>query len=146
MAKSITNKEPKLLTRVVKGLGHWLGPETPTGKAFVAAEKGMSKAFDRLGRNDSYLNFAGGALNRALRLRAAYVESQENWLNVLRMPSLTEFDELREEVRDIHNQIEALSSQLEVVLETLEKSRPQTQGTEASKPSANGTVPTDHLS
>ena len=66
MAKSTTNGKPKLLTRLVKGVGHWLGPETPTGKAFVGLEKGLTKTFDRLGRSDRYLNFVGRTLNRGL--------------------------------------------------------------------------------
>jgi hypothetical protein len=145
-AVATTNKQPKLLTRVVKSLGHWLGPETPTGKAFVAAEKGMTKAFDKLGRSERYLNLAGGALNRALRARAAYVEAQENWLHVLRLPTATEMDDLREEVRDVRNQIEALSSQLEVVIESLEKTRREAQGAEAPRTNGSGSGATDRPS
>ncbi|MDI1430879.1 hypothetical protein [Polyangium sorediatum] len=142
----MAKKEPKLLTRVVKGLGHWLGPETPTGKAFVAAEKGMTKAFDRLGGSERYLNLAGGVLNRALRARAAYVEAQENWLHLFRLPTSTEMDDLREEVRDVRNQIEALSYQLEAVIEALEKSRALAQGGEAPRPPAPGNTATDRPS
>ncbi|MDI1450522.1 hypothetical protein [Polyangium sp. 6x1] len=141
-----TKKEPKLLTRVVKGLGHWLGPETPTGKAFVAAEKGMTKAFDRLGRNERYLDLVGGTLNRALRARKAYVEAQENWLHLLRLPTSTEMDDLREEVRDVRNQIEALSSQLELVIDALEKNRALAQGGEAPRTNATGSAATDRPS
>ncbi|MDI1481995.1 hypothetical protein [Polyangium sp. y55x31] len=152
MAKETTNggsgaqperrKQPKLLTRVVKGLGHWLGPETPTGKAFVAAEKGMTKAFDKLGSNERYLNLVGGVLNRALRTRKAYVEAQENWLHLLRLPTSTEMDDLREEVRDVKNQIEALSSQLELVVEALEKGRREGQGVEVGRTNTNGSATT----
>ncbi|MDC3953676.1 hypothetical protein [Polyangium jinanense] len=146
MAKQPTNKQPKLLTRVVKGLGHWLGPETPTGKAFVAAEKGMTKAFDKLGRSERYLDLVGGALNRALRVRKAYVEAQENWLHLLRLPTSTEMDDLREEVRDVKNQIEALSSQLELVVDAFEKSRRDAEGVEVVRTNANGSASTDRPS
>ncbi|MDI3289465.1 hypothetical protein [Polyangium sp. 15x6] len=146
MAKGTSNKQPKLLTRVVKGLGHWLGPETPTGKVFVAAEKSMTKAFDKLGSSDRYLDLVGGALNRALRVRKAYVEAQENWLHLLRLPTSTEMDDLREEVRDAKNQIEALSSQLELVVDALEKSRREAQGVEAVRTNANGSASTERPS
>ncbi|MRG92765.1 hypothetical protein [Polyangium spumosum] len=148
MANETTSskKQPKLLTRVVKGLGHWLGPETPTGKAFVAAEKGMTRAFDRLGRSERFLNLAGGALNRALRARAAYVEAQENWLHLFRLPTSTEMDDLREEVKDVRYQLEAVSSQLEVVIEALEKSRREPQGSEAARPNVNGSAAADRPS
>jgi hypothetical protein len=115
-----SNGRPKLLTRVVKGVGRWLGPDTRTGKVFVAVEKGATKAFDRLGRSDLYLDIVGRALNRGLRARAMYVSYQEDMLHAMRLPSVTEMDELREQVRGIHDQMEAMSSQLEVVLEALE--------------------------
>jgi len=146
VAKDTTKKQPKLLTRVVKGLGHWLGPETPTGKAFVAAEKGMTKAFDRLGRSERFLDLVGGGLNRALRARAAYVEAQENWLHLFRLPTSTEMDDLREEVKDARNQIEALSSQLELVIDALEKNRREAQGAEAPRPNVNGSAAADRPS
>jgi len=138
VGKSTTNGKPKLLTRVVKGVGHYLGPDTPTGKAFVAFEKGMTTAFDRLGRSDLYLNMVGGTLNRALRARAAYVAYQEEWLRAMRLPSSTEMDELRAEVRELHDQLEAVTSQLEVVIDSLEGHRhPHAQAPDATQP--NGT-------
>jgi hypothetical protein len=121
VAKS--NGRPKLLTRVVKGIGHWLGPETPTGKVFVAVEKGATKAFDRVGRSDLYLNLVGRMLNSGLRARAMYVSWQEDMLHAMRLPTATEMDDLREQMREMHDQMEAVSSQLEVVLEALEGQR-----------------------
>jgi hypothetical protein len=139
VAKSTTNGKPKLLTRLVKGVGHWLGPETPTGKAFVGLEKGLTKTFDRLGRSDRYLNFVGRTLNRGLRARAAYVAYQEEMLHAMRLPSINEIDELRAEVREIHDQMEAISCQLEIVLEALEGQRQHQHKPEAQK-SANGST------
>jgi len=55
-------------------------------------------------------------------------------------------DDLREEVRDARNQIEALSSQLELVIDALEKGRPQAQGTEAPRANVNGSAATERPS
>ena len=139
---SQSNRKPKLLTRVVKGIGHYLGPETPTGKAFVALEKGLSKGFDRLGKSELFLDTVGGGLNRSLRARKLYVDYQENMLHAWRLPTVTEMDELRADVRDLRDQLEAVSSQLELVLEALEAQRKQPPAPEvaAQKPTKNGTA------
>lgn len=124
MAKPSTQEKPKkLLTRVVKGIGYYLGPETQTGKVFVAVEKGMTRVVDRLGQSDGFLDLVGRALSQGLRARAMWVARQEDLLHQLRLPTSTEMDELRAEVREMHDQMEAVSSQLEVVLETLEGRR-----------------------
>jgi len=127
VANSTTNGRPKLFTRVVKGIGHWLGPETPTGKAFVYLEKGMSKTADKVGRSERFLDFAGGMLNRGLRTRAMWVAYQEQWLRAMRLPTWSELNQVRDELRLMRDQMEALNSQLEVAVEALEAQRPKKQ-------------------
>jgi len=105
--------KPKLLTRVVKGIGYYLGPETQTGKAFVYVEKGMTKAFDRLGKSDLFLDMVGRGLNRSLRARKMYVQNQEDLLHAFRLPTVSDVDDLRADVRALNDQLEAVSSQLE---------------------------------
>ncbi len=117
MAESTTKTKPtKMLTRLVKGFGHMLGSETKTGRAFVAAEKKVTKVMDRLGQSETYLDAVGGMLSQNLRRRAMFVASQENLLRALRLSTSGEMDDLRAEVREVRDQLEALSSQLEVVL------------------------------
>jgi hypothetical protein len=135
------NGNPTLLTRVVKGLGYVLGPETPTGKAFTFVEKAGTKLFDRLGKNEFYLDLVGRTLNRSLRAQKLYVKNQETMLRRLRLPTTTEVDELREQVRELSDQMEAIGSQLEVVLDSLEGRRQQKQRPEAKNASnANGSA------
>jgi Poly(R)-hydroxyalkanoic acid synthase subunit (PHA_synth_III_E) len=121
--KPSTNGPPKLLTRAVKGLGHLLGPETPTGKAFVYLERGITQIADRVGRSERFLDFSGKMLNQGLRTRAAWVAYQEQWLRAMRLPTWSEMHEVRDELREVRDQMEALSSQLEVVLESIEEQR-----------------------
>jgi len=60
---------------------------------------------------------------RALRARAAYIKTQEEWLRTLRLPSASEMDDLRAEVRSLSDQLEAVTSQIEIVLDSLEGNR-----------------------
>lgn len=135
MAESTTNpKKRKLLTRMVKGVGHLLGPETKSGKVFLEAEKKLTKVMDRLGQSEAYLDTVGAVLSQNLRTRALYVAYQENMLRLLRMPTSGEVDDLRAEVRQVRDQVEALSWQLEVVLDALKaKQDTQPQSAEAKR-------------
>lgn len=141
VANSTSNGRPKLLTRVVKGVGHWLGPQTPTGKAFVYLEKGMSKAADKVGRSERFLDFAGKMLNQGLRTRAMMVSYQEQWLRAMRLPTWSEMNEVRDELRQVRDQMEALNSQLEVTVEALEAQRSKKQPkAERAEAKANGSA------
>ncbi|UQA62202.1 hypothetical protein [Polyangium aurulentum] len=120
---SSTKGPPKLLTRAVKGLGHLLGPETPTGKAFVYLEKGITRFADKVGRSERFLDFSGKMLNQGLRTRATWVSYQEQWLRAMRLPTWSEMHEVRDELRQVRDQMEALGNQLEVVLDSIEEQR-----------------------
>jgi hypothetical protein len=121
--KPSTNDPPKLLTRAVKGLGHLLGPQTPTGKAFVYLEKGLTQVADKVGRSERFLDFTGKMLSQGLRTRAMWVSYQEQWLRAMRLPTWSELHEVRDELRDVRDQLEALGSQMEVVLDALEEQK-----------------------
>lgn len=113
--------KPKLLSRAVKAVGRLLGPSTRPGRAFVFVEKNMTRAFDRLGQNATYLDVVGRAMNQGFRTHARANSMQEGMLHAMRLPTTSEVDALRRDVRSLHDQMEALSTQLEVVLESLEK-------------------------
>lgn len=116
-----SNAKPKLLTRAVKTVGRLLGPTTKTGQVFGFVEKNMTRVFDRLGQSDTYLDLVGRAMSQNFRSQAQVKSLQENVLHAMRLPTATEVEALRRDVRSLHDQMEALSTQLEVVLESLEK-------------------------
>ena len=121
MGESNTNAKPKLLTRAVKTVGHLLGPTTKTGKVFGIVEKNLTRVIDRVGQSETYLDTIGRALSKDFQSRVRANSRKENLLHALHLPTSTEVANLRRDVRTLHDQMEALTTQLEVVLESLEK-------------------------
>ncbi len=121
MGESNSSAKPKLLTRAVKTVGMLLGPSTPTGRAFGVVEKNLTQIIDRVGQSDPYLDLVGRRLSKKFQSRVRRNSFQENILHALRLPTSTEVAKLRHDVRSLHDQMEALSTQLEVVLDSLEK-------------------------
>jgi hypothetical protein len=121
VADSQSRDEPKLLTRAVKSVGRLLGPTTKTGKAFGVVEKNLTQAIDRLGQSETYLDLVGKTLSKRFQSRVKNNTMRENVLHALRLPTSSEVAKLRRDVRSLHDQMEALTAQLEVVLESLEK-------------------------
>lgn len=121
MGDSNSSIKPKLLTRAVKTVGILLGPSTPTGRAFGVVEKNLTLIIDKIGQSDPYLDHVGRRLSKKFQSRVRRNSFQENVLHALRLPTSTEVAKLRHDVRSLHDQMEALTTQLEVVLETLEK-------------------------
>jgi hypothetical protein len=116
-----TDENPKLLTRAVKTIGRLLGPTTTTGKAFGFVEKNLTRVIEKVGQNETYLDMAGRAMSRNFQSRAKANSMQENLLHAMRLPTSSEVASLRRDVRSLHDQLEALTTQLEVVLESVEK-------------------------
>ncbi|HRI65187.1 MAG TPA: hypothetical protein PK156_13150 [Polyangium sp.] len=121
MGDSNTGAKPKLLTRAVKRVGHLLGPSTASGRAFGVVEKNLTKVIDKIGQSDMFLDMVGRRMSKSFQSRARTNSMQENVLRALRLPTSTEVANLRRDVRSLHDQMEALTTQLEVVLETLDK-------------------------
>ncbi|HMY16202.1 MAG TPA: hypothetical protein PKA58_07715 [Polyangium sp.] len=121
MGDSNSSVKPKLLTRAVKTVGILLGPSTPTGRAFGVVEKNLTLIIDKIGQSDPYLDHVGRRLSKKFQSRVRRNSLQENVLHALRLPTSTEVAKLRHDVRSLHDQMEALTTQLEVVLESLEK-------------------------
>ena len=121
MGDSNSSVKPKLLTRAVKTVGILLGPSTPTGRAFGVVEKNLTLIIDKIGQSDPNLDHVGRRLSKKFQSRVRRNSLQENVLHALRLPTSTEVAKLRHDVRSLHDQMEALTTQLEVVLESLEK-------------------------
>jgi hypothetical protein len=116
-----TDVKPQLLTRAVKTVGRLLGPTTTTGKAFGFVEKSLTRVIDRVGQSETYLDMAGRALSKRFQSRVRKNSLHENVIHALRLPTFTDVANLRRDVRSLHDQMEALTTQLEVVLESIEK-------------------------
>lgn len=121
MGDSNTDAKPKLLTQAVKTVGRLLGPTTTSGRAFGVVEKNLTKVIDRIGQSDMYLDLVGRRMSKKFQSQVRKNSMQENLLRALRLPSSTEVANLRRDVRGLHDQMEALTTQLEVVLESLDK-------------------------
>jgi len=110
--------------RLARGL-LWLGrvtsPETESGKRFTQAEKRLTELFARLAENPRWLRVTGELLRQASLLRIRRHSAIESILRALRLPPVSEVDGLREQLRRMNDQVEALSSQLELVVELLEQ-------------------------
>lgn len=133
MADSQSRDKPKLLTRAVKSVGRLLGPTTKTGQVFGVVEKNLTQAIDRLGQSDMYLDFVGRSLSKRFQSRVKTNTARENLLHALRLPTSSEVANLRRDVRSLHDQMEALTTQLEVVLESMEKKQSGAEATGKEK-------------
>jgi len=112
---------PILLTRVLRLLGHLTSPETLTGKVFTRCEQTMTGAMAKLATSDRYLRVAGKGLEMSFRMRKNMIDIAEEMLHMARIPAVSEVNELRNQVRVMHDQMEATQSQLEIALDLLER-------------------------
>lgn len=134
MGDTDPNTKPKLLTRAVKSVGRLLGPTTSTGKAFGVFEKKLTSVIDRVGQSETYLDVVGRALSKSFQSRVRSNSMKENVLHALRLPTSTEVANLRRDVRTLHDQMEALTTQLEVVIEAIEKKPSNAEALKEEKP------------
>ncbi|HLM71327.1 MAG TPA: hypothetical protein VK459_01490 [Polyangiaceae bacterium] len=124
-----TNKRKKsLITRGLKAIGHLTDPKTRPGKAFVWWEKKVTKAAEKLAQNDLYLNFAGRMMERSFRTHKESVRALEEFWHLFRLPTSTDVVDLREQVHHLNDQVEAMSAQMELLLEELEAMKGQSKG------------------
>ena len=134
MGYSKADDKPKLLTRAVKTVGRLLGPTTKSGRVFGFVEKNVTRVIDGLGQNETYLDIVGRAMSQNFRSRARANSIQENVLHAMQLPTASEVATLRRDVRSLHDQMEALTTQLEVVLESLEKKQSKSADTKEETP------------
>jgi hypothetical protein len=124
MNDSATRAPRGLLTRTLKSIGHLTHPETRSGKVFTRAERGLSRAIERVTGSTPYLAVSGALLRRGALLRSRRTALLEKALHTLRLPTTSEVEAMRDQVRRLGDQMEALGSQLERVSRRLEKPEP----------------------
>ncbi|MCP3165186.1 hypothetical protein [Myxococcus qinghaiensis] len=110
-----------LLARGLKLLGHLTHPETRTGKVFTRAEQGLTRFLTRVSESPTYLRASGTVLRQGLNARIRRNSLVENALHTLRLPTTSEVENLRDQLRRVNDQVEALGSQLEVVVDLLHR-------------------------
>ncbi|MCP3059151.1 hypothetical protein LXT21_10245 [Myxococcus sp. K38C18041901] len=110
-----------LLARSLKLLGHLTHPETRTGKVFTRAEQGLTRALSRVAESPTYLRASGTVMRQGLNARIRRNGFVEGALRTLRLPTTSEVENLRDQLRRVNDQVEALGSQLEVVVDLLHK-------------------------
>lgn len=110
-----------LLARGLKLIGRLTSPETRSGRVFTQAERRLTKVSARLSESPTWLRLSGGLMRQGFNLRIRRQALQERALLALRLPAASEVEGLREQLRHLNNQVEALGSQIELVVELLER-------------------------
>jgi len=105
---------------VLKALGSLANPETKQGKAFKTAESKATRVFTRLAANNFYLNFAGRSMELAFLMRSQFNLNTEMWLKLWRLPTTSDIDDLREQIYGLNGTVDAMSHQLEYLLDHLQ--------------------------
>jgi hypothetical protein len=116
-----TPRPKGLLTRGLKLVGRLTSPETRSGQIFAKAEAGLTKVSSRLNESPTWLRLSGGLMRQRFNLRIRRQALQEKALQALRMPAASDVEAMRDQVRRLNHQVEALGSQLELVVELLER-------------------------
>ncbi|HVG63767.1 MAG TPA: hypothetical protein VNA24_34705 [Hyalangium sp.] len=135
---STSPSRPKgLLARGLKLVGRLTSPETRTGKVFSKAERGLTKVSAKLNESPTWLRISGGLMRSGLNLRIRRQALQEKALQALRLPAVSDVESMRDQVRRLNQQVEALGSQLELVVELLERQErsSKTVGSRSESPS-----------
>ena len=121
MTAPASRPAPGLLARALKKVGQLTSPETRSGKVFIKAERGLTKVAAHLAESPTFLRVSGGLMRRGFTLQIRRTSLMENALHTLRVPTASEVDSLRDQLRRMGDQVEALGSQLEHVVELLER-------------------------
>jgi len=143
-----TNSPPAskgLLARGLKLVGRLTSPETRTGRVFTRAERGLTKVSARLSESPTWLRLSGGLMRRGFNLRIRRQTLQERALLALRLPPASEVEALRDQVRQLNNKMEALGSQIELMVDLLERQeRPEKAERRPQEAPAPEPVPRRH--
>ncbi|MFL5346062.1 MAG: hypothetical protein ACJ8AT_14835 [Hyalangium sp.] len=120
---SSSSRPPKkgLLNRGLKLVGRLTSPETRSGKVFAKAESGLTQVSSKLSESPTWLRLSGGVMRGRFNLRIRRRALQERVLQALRMPASSDVESMRDQVRRLSQQVEALGSQLEMAVELLER-------------------------
>jgi hypothetical protein len=121
MSAPDSRPSPGLLARALKTVGRLTSPETRSGQVFSKAERGLTRVASRLAESPTFLRVSGGLMRRGFTLQIRRTSLLESTLHSLRVPTSSEVDALRDQLRRMGHQVEALGSQLEHVVELLER-------------------------
>ncbi len=127
MSTNPTPPSKGLLNRGLKLVGRLTSPETRTGRVFSKAERGLTKVSARLSESPTWLRISGGLMRRGFNLRIRRQALQERALLALRLPAASEVSAMREQLRQLNSQVEALGSQIELVVDLLERQERHTR-------------------
>jgi hypothetical protein len=123
MAQTAAQPGLNPVAMLLKTVGRLTAPDTLSGRAFKRWEGLMTGAAGRLATNDLYLNQVGKQMSRSFRMRARTNRLVERYLHTLQLPTARDIDDLRDQVRRMHDQLEALGFQFEAMMSTLEAQR-----------------------
>ncbi len=118
-----------MLARALKTVGRLTSSETRSGKVFAKAEQGLTQVAARLAESPTFLRLSGGLMRRGFSLQIRRTSVMEKTLHSLRVPTASEVEVLRDQLRRMGDQVEALGSQLEHVVELLERQEQQSAPT-----------------
>ncbi|NOK01686.1 MULTISPECIES: hypothetical protein [Myxococcus] len=110
-----------LLARGLKLLGHLTHPDTRTGKVFTRAEEGLTRAAAKVTESPAYLRVSGSLMRQSFNARIRRNGLVEGALRTLRLPTTSEVENLRDQLRRMNDQVEALGTQLELVVDLLHR-------------------------
>ncbi|QQR44052.1 hypothetical protein JKA73_34505 [Myxococcus xanthus] len=110
-----------LLARGLKLLGHLTHPDTRTGKVFTRAEEGLTRAAAKVTESPAYLRVSGSLMRQGFNARIRRNGLVEGALRTLRLPTTSEVENLRDQLRRMNDQVEALGTQLELVVDLLHR-------------------------
>lgn len=108
-------------------LGTLGNPETRQGKLFKNTESKATKLFGKLASNSFYLNLAGRSMELMFLTRSQFNTNMEMLLRVWRMPTTSDVDDLREQLFELHGEVEAIGAQLEYLVDQLQHLAPRGQ-------------------
>jgi hypothetical protein len=125
-SSSDSRQGPPPLNRLARGLkllGRLTSPETPTGERFVKLEKRLTALSEKLALDPRWLRVTGELLRQVALLRMRRHGAIESLLRALRIPTASEVATVHEQLHQMSDQVEALSTQIELVVELLEQQR-----------------------
>ncbi|NMO19140.1 poly(R)-hydroxyalkanoic acid synthase subunit PhaE [Pyxidicoccus fallax] len=125
----------RLLARGLKLLGELTHPQTRTGKVFTRAEQGLSKVVARVIESPTYLRVSGKLMRQGFNVRIRRRGLVERTLRTLRMPTPSEVKDLKDQLRRMNDQVQALGVQLETVAEMVHPQEAAASPSDSTAPS-----------
>jgi hypothetical protein len=110
-----------LTARILRLVGYLTDPKSGPGKWWMRFEKRSTGVMDRLARSPRYLRFAGKGLQRMFHVQRDMIDLTEEILHFWRVPSLTDMQEVRSQLRRLEDNLEITTTQLELALAALDK-------------------------